>query len=211
MKATLIGIYLTISIVCGVSFWLFGNYSYKGPAYNLGRGLVWPINVLRDDTEIDSTNDASFATTYYRVQAEHSDYEGRYLFTEAAAKILASIYAKQSPGFSYENYISLESGSRAGWVHAKDMFASMLKNNRDSVREFRNIVDGMEFIDVINAGEDADAETKELLLKRREEALSASSIDSCVDDKIEAYRSEAGQEALIRYDILGEWEQECAS
>lgn len=34
-------------------------------------------------------------------------------------------------------------------------------------------------------------------------------VDACVEDKINAYRAEVGQEAVVRYDMLEEWEGEC--
>ncbi|TDX22980.1 hypothetical protein DFO67_12650 [Modicisalibacter xianhensis] len=208
MKAKIIGTYFIITIICTFSFWAFGNYGYKGFFYNLGRATVWPINIFSDDTEIDSSNDISFANTYNQVQAEHKNSEGVYLFNEAVGKIVANMYAKNNNSFTYEDYDSFVNGTSSGYAHGQKMLASMFDNNREMVKEFREYVDGMELIDVIDAGEEAHEETKELLNERR---ISASFTDMCVDMKVESFRSEAGQDALVIHDMLEEWKSECAS
>lgn len=38
---------------------------------------------------------------------------------------------------------------------------------------------------------------------------SKKSIEACVDKWVEAYRREVGEEAIIRHDMLKEWEQWC--
>jgi hypothetical protein len=41
-KQKIIAIYLVVGLLFGLQQWLWGDTAYKGLAYNLGRGLVWP-------------------------------------------------------------------------------------------------------------------------------------------------------------------------
>lgn len=43
IKHILISIYVTIGILTGIYGSIWGQYDYKGVAYNLGRGMVWPV------------------------------------------------------------------------------------------------------------------------------------------------------------------------
>lgn len=208
MKFKIIGTYLLIALLCGFCFWAFGNYGYKSFAYNLGRGLIWPVNIFENTTKIDSSNDISFAQTYNKVQTEHKNYEGVYLFNEAVGKIMMNMYAKNNENFTYEDYKEVMKGSSSGYASASNMVASLFDNDRQLVKEFREKVDGMKLIDVIDAGEKADKETKKILSVRKVET---SIIDSCVDSRVRAFRSEAGQEAMIRHDMLSEWKSECSA
>lgn len=42
IKPLLIGGYIVIAILTGIYGSIWGYYDYKGLAYNLGRGLIWP-------------------------------------------------------------------------------------------------------------------------------------------------------------------------
>jgi hypothetical protein len=42
-KAKIISVYLAIGALFALYAWMFGANSYKGFAYHLGSGLVWPI------------------------------------------------------------------------------------------------------------------------------------------------------------------------
>lgn len=42
-KAKLISAYLAIAVLFALYGWMFGSNSYKGFAYNLGTGIVWPV------------------------------------------------------------------------------------------------------------------------------------------------------------------------
>ncbi|WP_454690554.1 hypothetical protein [Achromobacter aloeverae] len=41
-----VSVYGVIWVLFALYGWLFGEYSYKGFAYNLGRGLVWPVSIF---------------------------------------------------------------------------------------------------------------------------------------------------------------------
>lgn len=43
IKPLLITAYLVIAVLSAIYGSLWGAYDYKGFAYNLGRGLVWPV------------------------------------------------------------------------------------------------------------------------------------------------------------------------
>lgn len=43
IKAWLIGGYVAIGILAGIYGSIWGQYDYKGVAYNMGRGLFWPV------------------------------------------------------------------------------------------------------------------------------------------------------------------------
>lgn len=42
-KHIVIAIYFGIALLFGLYQWKFGDNGYRGLAYNLGRGLVWPF------------------------------------------------------------------------------------------------------------------------------------------------------------------------
>ncbi|WP_339118295.1 hypothetical protein [Halomonas sp. BMC6] len=207
MKLKILAIYLAAAFIYGLLSWGFGNYGYKSLAYNLGRGLMWPINIFENSTELDSTNDTTFITTYQNLQLEHKSQEGIYKFNEAIAKIMFNTYAKNNQNFTLSDYKEIENGSLAGYSSANDMLVSLFTNNRLLVREFREYVDGMSLIDVINAGNDAHNETLKILSTR---PTRTQSIESCIDSKIAAHREELGEEALVRHDMLEEWRTECS-
>lgn len=207
MKAKIIIFYLVAAFIYGFFSWSFGNYGYKNFAYNLGRGLLWPVNIFEDSTKIDASSDISFATSYQKIQAEHKNHEGVYLFNEAVSKIMMNTYVKVNKNFTLADYEAVENGSMAGYASANDMLASLFSNNRLLVREFREYVDGMSLIDVINNGKEAHRNTREILTQRQTQLRV---VNTCVDSKVSAYRSEVGEEALVRYDMLEEWEDECS-
>ena len=43
IKAMLIAAYVVIGILTGIYGSIWGQYDYKGLAYNMGRGLMWPV------------------------------------------------------------------------------------------------------------------------------------------------------------------------
>lgn len=42
VKGSIASIYITLAIGTAIYGSIWGDYSYKGAAYNIGRGLVWP-------------------------------------------------------------------------------------------------------------------------------------------------------------------------
>jgi hypothetical protein len=45
-KQKIFGAYFVIGLLFALYGWLFGTMSYKGFAYNLGRGVVWPLFIF---------------------------------------------------------------------------------------------------------------------------------------------------------------------
>ncbi|MCB1657299.1 MAG: hypothetical protein KDI39_03650 [Pseudomonadales bacterium] len=43
IKHILISVYLGIGVLFGLYGSIWGQYDYKGVAYNMGRGLMWPV------------------------------------------------------------------------------------------------------------------------------------------------------------------------
>lgn len=43
IKHMIISAYLVIGILTGIYGSILGQYDYKGVAYNMGRGLFWPV------------------------------------------------------------------------------------------------------------------------------------------------------------------------
>lgn len=43
IKHMLIAAYVGIGILTGIYSAIWGEYDYKGVAYNMGRGLFWPV------------------------------------------------------------------------------------------------------------------------------------------------------------------------
>ena len=67
MKGTLIGGYLLIAFLSGMWMWVWGDYEYKGFAYNMGRALVWPASFFQSDPEIDGDSDEAFYESVRKV------------------------------------------------------------------------------------------------------------------------------------------------
>lgn len=42
-KQKMIAIYAVVGLLFGLQQWLWGELTYKGLMFNLGRGLVWPV------------------------------------------------------------------------------------------------------------------------------------------------------------------------
>lgn len=54
-KQKIIACYVGIGVLFALYGWLWGDYSHKGFAYNLGAGLVWPIKIFPELGVIIST------------------------------------------------------------------------------------------------------------------------------------------------------------
>lgn len=46
IKNKIINTYFVVGLLFALYGWLFGSTSYKSFAYNLGRGLVWPLMIF---------------------------------------------------------------------------------------------------------------------------------------------------------------------
>ncbi|WP_085920433.1 hypothetical protein [Halomonas sp. CSM-2] len=130
---------------------------------------MWPITLFSDDTEIDSSSDDSFRETFHKIQSEHNSSRGVYLFNEAVGKIAMNIYVKNGNNISYEYYSNTSGGYSSNYSEIENMLLSKFYNNRDMVSQFRERIDGMELIDVINEGEEAHKETQEILEESKKE------------------------------------------
>lgn len=51
--------------------------------------------------------------------------------------------------------------------------------------------------------------TKNKKTSTTKKKMTQQQIDACVDKWVKAYRKERGQDAIVRYDFLNEWENEC--
>ncbi|MGE7958600.1 hypothetical protein ACQKQA_18775 [Pseudomonas sp. NPDC089530] len=161
MKGMLIGTYLAIALVVGTLGAFFGNYSYESYWYNLGRGFLWPVGLFEGDTEIDGDTPESFAKSYVQMMSEHKNSKGRYLLPAALGKLAGLELAKADPSLVKADFAPLITGGAVPQV-----FIQGLLKNPKIVNSLREELDGMDFHDMLIAGDDAEAELFDLLDER---------------------------------------------
>lgn len=166
MKSAIITLYIAIGLVAGVSFKLFGNYSYMSFAWNIGQGLAWPVTLFADDPEIDGSTRESFGLSYQKVGAAHKKMEGQYRLTTGMNMLALLAYAEQTPAFTQTEYDRLYKGAE----HSFKIASEIIMKRPDVLDALRKKTDGMDFSDIVDAAPDASKELQKLLSSRQGQA-----------------------------------------
>lgn len=162
LKHTLIGGYLIIALLSGTLFWLFGEYSYKNYAYNLGRGFMWPFNMFQSFPELDAESPVSYARSYMEVLQSHpNDREGHQLFNEALGYLAFYMHAQQNDAVTMENFDSLIAQGKL----SANLFKEMLEKDKIA-NDIRDYTDGMTFGDLASDRDDIREDLIDLLKDR---------------------------------------------
>lgn len=158
---SLVAIYVVIGLITGICFKLFGSYSYMPTSYNLGRGLVWPVSMFADDPEIDGSTRESFGLSYAKVLNSHQKMEGQFRLNQSMNLLALLSYAEVTPTFDQAEYDKLYKSIGHSFT-----IASEIMKRPEVLDNLRTRVDGMDFADILDEGEDAPEQLKELLASR---------------------------------------------
>lgn len=162
MKAKLIGNYLFIAVLFGTGSWLFGENSYRGYAYNLGVGIVWPVSLFKSYPEFDGSTPVQYAKSYLEVVRSHpNDVKGHVEFNEALGLLSYYYYAKENENINIQNYQTMFEQGRID----SGFFKQMLENPKLS-EQIRDYTDGMTFGDLVSDRDDIEDDLIDLLEDR---------------------------------------------
>jgi hypothetical protein len=206
LKSKLIVGYLLISVLFGSWGYFFGATQHMSYAYNLGRGLVWPVTVIKGDPEIDGDSDQAFYTS---LQEMKRSYPLKALHVEAAVgAVLVHIYAEETPEFHGGQ---IKAMFEDGGMIPADMFSNLMQV-RNLVDQLKERLDGMDIDDLLDEAEGAKEELLELAEDRPAPVAAEPVIadgEACFDEKLAAFREEAGEDAPAHFAMLQEWRSEC--
>lgn len=225
MKGKLIGAYLVISLIFGTWGHFFGPYQHRGFFYNLGVGVTWPITIFKSDPELDGSSDQAFALSLnemsraYPAQALRINY--------AVGMVAMQIHAESDESVDGDQIRSMFTPD--GKI-PESMFSDIWQIHRLK-EELKDRLDGMELDDLLDEAEEAKEELLELAEKRParqkpEQVVSANAAlatallassneatsqsgEACYDAKLADFRTEMGEDAPVRYDMIEEWRGEC--
>lgn len=160
MKQGLIGGYLAIAFVCSIFMWLFGEHSYRGYPYNMGKAIVWPISIFKSYPEIDGDSPLKFASSYQKV-ASSGDLKGNLAFNEAIGLLAYYFYAEDEPSIRLNDFKELMyQGAGA------DLFFRSLIEKEDIRIKMADYLDGMSFGDIVSERDDIEDDLMDLLEDR---------------------------------------------
>lgn len=160
MKQGLIGGYLAIAFVFSIFMWLFGEHSYRGYPYNMGKAIVWPISIFKSYPEIDGDSPLKFASSYQKV-ASSGDMEGNVAFNEAIGLLAYYFYVEGEPSIRLKDFKELMYQG-AG---ADRFFRSLIE--KENIRiQMADYLDGMSFGDIVSERDDIEDDLMDLLEDR---------------------------------------------
>ncbi|WXL26330.1 hypothetical protein WG219_02250 [Ectopseudomonas mendocina] len=206
MKSKLIVGYLLISVLFASWGYFFGATQHMSYAYNLGRGLTWPVIIIKGEPEVNGESDQAF---YSSLQEMKSSYPQKASHVDAAiGAVLVLIHAEQTPDFNGDQIKALfKDGSNI----PPHMFSDLMQV-RGLINQLKERLDGMDIDDVLNEAEDA----KEALLELAEERPApvepepvVAEGEACYDEKLAAFREAAGEDAPAHWAMQQEWRSEC--
>ncbi len=122
--------------------------------------LVLTLLISGCSTEIDGRSPARAALSFNKILKENGKPEDMVLFTEGLSRIAMLSYAKSHPNFTKTEYENMYKNNDA---------QSIMKDLSGDPAFFDDLIkemDGMDFDDVIDAGNDANEELKEILSER---------------------------------------------
>lgn len=162
MKGQIIGTYILIACLYGTGSWLFGEFSYRGFAYNLGVGFAWPFSIFKSYPEFDDSNPVAYGRSYVEVVRSHpNDREGYILFNEAIGLLAFYFYAEENKNVKLNDYRKMFEQGKI----SSNFFNQMLENPV-LAEKIRNYTDGMSFGDVVSDLDDIRDDIVDLLEDR---------------------------------------------
>jgi hypothetical protein len=230
MKAKLIGGYLVISLIFGAWGYFFGPYQHRSFFYNLGVGITWPITIFKSDPELDGSSEQAMAVSIDEMSRTYPTQILQINLALGSIAMLAHVEADESVDGDQIRAMFTPNGKVPD-----SMFSSMWQISRIKA-ELRDRLDGMEIDDLIEAGEEAQEELLEIAEDRpgkpkplpvaepapvipstepadeplvSDQVVQVESGETCYEEKLAAFRTEMGEEAMVRYDMINEWRGEC--
>lgn len=168
MKGIIIGSYLVISVLSGIFMNAFGDYSYKGFAYNVGRGLVWPAILFESDPEIDGSTIETFSHSLGQLINSHKEQSGKIMAISSMGNVLMLEAIKKNKNISASEIKRLLHGSPQSMdsmlneIYSVDGEFTM--DNALSVLQDK--LDGADFSDIIDEGDNALDDIKDIIDER---------------------------------------------
>lgn len=157
MKKELISGYFTIAFICSIFMWLFGEDSYRGYAYNLGKAIVWPITIFKSYPEIDGDSPLKFASSYQKVVAS-GNIEGYADFNTAVGLLAYYFYVESNPSIKLKDYNELMYKGRGA-----DKFFKTLMQKEEILTKVADYLDGLSFGDIVSERDDIEDDLMDLL------------------------------------------------
>jgi len=168
MKGTLIGGYLLIAILSGMWMWMWGDYEYRGFAYNMGRALVWPASFFQSDPEIDGDSDEAFYESVRKVITKHGDQYGSLMVMKSMGNILLLQVIEDDKTMTGADILKLykADSSSLNTVMARLYQVDGLFSPEKAVAILREKLDGADYSDIIEEGDDAYDDIADLIEDR---------------------------------------------
>lgn len=142
------------------------------------------------DTLIDSVFDI--------VESRESDYE-KYLTAVSFNRIMLLEYVESQPSLTQIRVNELVKKSE------KSSFGEEISLGSQSQSKLSDRLDGLNYEELVTLGKQSYQKVISIAQSRPMYVLG----EDCVDNLISAFRKENGQDALIRYDMLQEFDEMC--
>lgn len=165
MKKALVAGYIGIALMAGTYSYFLGETRHRNFAYNLGRGLAWPVVMFSDTPEVDGDSPDTFNVSYMEVLrsgAENGLGQGVEISTKLAQFYA---YAKHNEAVTQADYEALL-GDHARGTDVMLAAIAAIQANPDVQEEYMDYLDGMSAADLFDEQEDLQEEITDLLEDR---------------------------------------------
>ncbi|MEZ9747261.1 hypothetical protein AB4320_21510 [Vibrio splendidus] len=197
----LLSIYVAISfVVAGYSIFTASGPEGFGKNH-VTEGLMWPMTVYEyvfepevEGGAIDTLIDSVFDI----VESRESDYE-KYLTAVSFNRIMLLEYVESQPSLTQTRVNELVKKSE------KSSFGEEISLGSQSQSKLSDRLDGLNYEELVTLGKQSYQKVISIAQSRPMYVLG----EDCVDNLISAFRKENGQDALIRYDMLQEFDEMC--
>ena len=197
----LLSIYVAISfVVAGYS--IFTTSGPEGFGKNhVTEGLMWPMSVYEYvfEPEVEGGSiDTLIGSVFDIVESRESDYE-KYLTAVSFNRIILLEYVESQPSLTQIRVNELVKKSE------KSSFGEEISLGSQSQLKLSDRLDGLNYEELVTLGKQSYQKVISIAQSRPMYVLG----EDCVDNLISAFRKENGQDALIRYDMLQEFDEMC--
>ncbi|WP_373937826.1 hypothetical protein L0990_12570 [Vibrio kanaloae] len=197
----LLSIYVAISfVVAGYS--IFTTSGPEGFGKNhVTEGLMWPMTVYEYvfEPEVEGGSiDTLIDSVFDIVESRESDYE-KYLTAVSFNRIMLLEYVESQPSLTQTRVNELVKKSE------KSSFGEEISLGSQSQSKLSDRLDGLNYEELVTLGKQSYQKVISIAQSRPMYVLG----EDCVDNLISAFRKENGQDALIRYDMLQEFDEMC--
>ncbi|EIU6822737.1 hypothetical protein L5157_004358 [Vibrio parahaemolyticus] len=197
----LLSVYIAITfVVAGYSIITTNERDSFGKDH-FTEGLMWPVSVFNYvfEPELDGDSIDSLIDSVVEVaESRDSDYEA-HLAAVAFNRIILLDYVESQPNLNRGDVQKLAQRS------SNQNFGRDIKLDPQRQSDLMERLDGLDYDELVSLGDIS----YERVIKIARDRDMYSSGEECVDGLIRAYRREKGADAMIKYDILQEFDEMC--